>query len=72
MIKIEKKLKLNLPTGHMNVDTLISKLKTSILFADAFAKKRIKDQFALLSKIKEMDEELKTLKSKKFKVINDA
>jgi hypothetical protein len=72
MIKIQNRLKMKLPTSHMNVDELITKLKTSILFADAYAKKKIKAQFGMLNKIKEMDEELKSLKSKKFKIIHDA
>lgn len=71
MIKIQNTLKINLPTSHLNVDNLISKLKTSILFADEHAKKRIKSQFGLLKKLKEMDNELKAMKSKKFKVIHD-
>lgn len=72
MIKIKNKLKMDLPTSHMNVDTLLTKIKMSILFADAYAKKLIKSQYGMLNKIKEMDEELKVLKSKKFKVIHDA
>ena len=57
--------------GHMNVDELIKKLKITVLIADAYTKKKIKDQFGLLNKIKEMEQELKSLKSKKFKVIHD-
>jgi hypothetical protein len=73
MIKIKNKLKMDkLPTSHVNVDELITKLKATVLFADAYAKKQIKSQFGLLNKIKDMDEELKLLKSKKFKVIHDA
>ena len=55
----------------MNIDVFINKLKTSILFADEFGKQRIREQFGLLNKIKEMDKQLKLLKSKKFKVITE-
>lgn len=72
MVRIKNKLKMHLPTSHMNVDQLISKIKIAFLFADNPNKAKIKSQFDLLNKIKSMDEELKILKSKKFKVVSDA
>ena len=73
MVKIKDKLKLDyLPTSHMNIEEFQTKLQMAVIFASPEAKKRIKSQYYLLEKIKQISNNLNRIKTQIYKVASES